>query len=104
MINLEIFKIDDKIDENEKINRSHLIVKRDRREDAKIDFDRKIISDQNIEFFDVVDIVACKIIDEVNEEINETMNENIAIDVNVAKDTYSLLKIFFDFFACFFRT
>ena len=123
MTDSEISRIDDKIDEDEEVDKSHLIVKRGRRESAKIDFDREAISDQNIEFFDVVDIVACEIIDEVDEEINEAMNENIAtdvdvasdnadeidevdnaIDVNAAEDAYSLLKISFDFFACFSRT
>ena len=74
-------KIDVKCEKNEKVNKevkiSYFVIKRDRRENVVVDFDRETISTQNIDFFDVeVDVI-----NEVIDEIDEINNVNIAIDV-----------------------
>ena len=74
-------KIDAKCEKDEKVNEevkiSYFVVKRDKRENVVIDFDREAISVQNIDFFDV----EADVVDEVIDEINEVSNVNIAINV-----------------------
>ena len=92
-----------------------MIVNRDKRENVVNDFDREAISAHDIEFFDVLNVVICEIIDEANKIENEAIDENIAIDVNVANDNANEIneinnsivvneKVDFSVFICFVRT
>ena len=66
LIDFENNKIDDKCEKNEKVKKSYLIVKRDKREKIFNFFDFEIIFVHDIEFFDVTNDVIVVI----NEVIN----------------------------------
>ena len=73
-------KIDCKCEKNEKVKKSYLIVKRDKRDDFDVMTDFKTISIHDNVFFDVA-------IDVTNEKVDDSINvEKIAIDETNAID------------------
>ena len=76
----------------------YFIIERDKRENVKSDFDRKITLIQNIDFRNVV-------INDIN--INKTNNfidkNNKVTNTIVTKNEKNLFLNFFDFFVCFVR-
>ena len=77
-----------KIEKDKRIKRA---VKRDIREDLNDVIDYKIISIPEIEFFNIANIVTCKIIDKINNVIKDEINNIIVAEIAV------------NFFACFVR-
>ena len=81
-----------KIEENEEVKKSYLIVKRDKRDDF-IDFNNETIAVHDIDDFDVADDVDTK----TNKKTNV---KNVEKKVTAEKNE----KDFFDFLLCFVRT
>ena len=84
------------IEKNEEINNA---IERDIRKSVVNNFDRETISNQNIQFLNVADIVTYEIIAvDITDKINKVTN-------NVANETNKVFNaIVIDFFVCFVRT